>query len=820
MSNGGGRGRGPTVFGALSGSPEHVWPDAILFHGARVLLLVVVAVVITALFPPVTTMTMGRYEVGTVVEQDLLATVPFSVPKSAEELERDRELAAAAVPPTFDYRADAADSMASHIEGFFAALDSAAVEGDAAAVEAYLNRAGIRPQPAQLELLITEDSRLRLRQAAEEAVNTLRDGVFDNEEDISTDRVAVRIEGQDGGYMARSQLRSQPEFLAVAETHLGAGASTDMATLLRLILIRWQEYNYTLNVVATELDRNQARDAVDVTRAQVVEGEAIVRANTQIRDSELERLNAYESELRNQGLMEERGVAFLPFLGSTLIAILLLGVYGFLVFFFRKEIYRNYLWILLQAALIMAYFIVGAAIHRNGFAAELLPIAFVALSVAVLWDGRMALVLVLMIAFLTGALPPFDSYRVALIVAAGGAAAALSVRAVQSRAQTWMFIAIITASYAAMIVATGLVLGEAPGAMVRAIAWAIGNATASAILAMGFMPVFEWLTGITTHQTLLEWADPNRTLLKRLSMEAPGTHAHSIQVANLSEAGAAVVGADGLLSRVGAYYHDIGKVLKPQYFIENQPEGRNPHDKLKPQTSAQIVREHVTEGQRLAREEKVPQAIAAFIPEHHGNQRIAYFYQKAVDEADGEPVDPDGFAYPGPRPQTRETAICMLADSVESATRVLQDATPERIRDLVHNIIDSKIRDGQLNDTDLTLREIAAVEDQFVKILSGMYHHRIDYPTTRHLTESPENGDGKGGDDGATEPGNSPPETAATPSGDGGPTEPVSQERASVDASAPAKREPTTPEPVEDEPASDGPDAPDLEEAPRLPGLD
>lgn len=805
MSDARGRGRGPGALHSLSSEPESLWPDAFFFHGTRILLLLVVAVVVTAMFPPVTTLSTGRYEVGTVADQDVIATVPFNVPKSEEELERDRDLAAAAVPPTFDYRSDAPDSMTAHVEQFFDTVDSAAAAGGATAVEAYLNRVGIRPQPAQLDLLVAADSRRDLRQAALAAVNLLRrNGVFDNEEDITTDRVAVRIGDQDGGQLARNRLRSQSEFLAEAETELGPGASTDEANLLRLILIRWQEYNYTLNVVATELDRNQAREAVDVTRAHVVEGEAIVRANTQIRESEIERLNAYEAELRARGMIEEQGVALLPFIGSALIAALLLGVYGLMVFLFRKEIYGNYMWILLQAILITAYFLGGAVIHRNGFASELLPIAFVALSVAVLWDGRMALVLVLMLAFLSGALVAFNDYRVVLMVAAGGAAAALSVRAVQSRAQTWAFIAIITAAYAAVILGWGLVNGAAPGAMLRSVAWSGGNATASAILAMGFMPVFEWLTGITTHQTLLEWADPNRTLLKRLSMEAPGTHAHSIQVANLCEAGAAIIGADGLLCRVGAYYHDIGKVLKPQYFIENQPDGRNPHDKLKPLTSAQIVREHVTEGLRLAREEKVPDAIADFIPEHHGNQLITYFYQKALEEANGEPVDPAPFTYPGPRPQSRETAVCMLADSVESATRVLQDATPERIRDLVHNLIDAKVRDGQLNDADLTLREIAALEDQFVKILSGMYHHRIDYPTTRHLTEAKNDRDGGAGQGGA-EGGSSGDDEGRATATAGGSEDTTPKAEASPEDAQAAKS-------PRDEEADQDP-------APRLPGL-
>ncbi|MEX0935385.1 MAG: HDIG domain-containing metalloprotein, partial [Gemmatimonadota bacterium] len=269
------------------------------------------------------------------------------------------------------------------------------------------------------------------------------------------------------------------------------------------------------------------------------------------------------------------------------------------------------------------------------------------------------------------------------------------------------------------------------------LAWAGGNAVVSAILAMGFLPVFEWFTRITTDQTLLEWADPNRPLLKRLSMEAPGTYAHSINVANLAEAAANAIGANGLLCRVGVYYHDVGKMVKPQYFIENQPTGRNPHDKLKASTSASIVREHVTEGIRLAEEAKLPDVLVDFIPEHHGTQDISFFFERAREETEeGEEPDPAAFRYPGPRPQTRETAIVMLADSVESATRTLQDPTPDRIKGLIDSIVDGKIRQHQLDEAPLTLRDLGVIKTQFQKVLGGSHHHRIDYPATRHLTEA------------------------------------------------------------------------------------
>ena len=217
-------------------------------------------------------------------------------------------------------------------------------------------------------------------------------------------------------------------------------------------------------------------------------------------------------------------------------------------------------------------------------------------------------------------------------------------------------------------------------------------------------------------------------------MEAPGTYAHSINVANLAETAATEIGANGLLCRVGVLYHDVGKMLKPHYFVENQPDGRNPHDKLKPETSASIVREHVTEGVRLAREAKVPNIVTQFILEHHGTQRIGFFYEKAREEGGGD-IDPGRFSYPGPKPQSKETAIVMLADSCESATRAMQDPTPERVGQLIDTVVSSKVGDGQLDDAPLTLGEIAKIKQQFVKILAGVVHRRIEYPETKHLTD-------------------------------------------------------------------------------------
>jgi putative nucleotidyltransferase with HDIG domain len=238
--------------------------------------------------------------------------------------------------------------------------------------------------------------------------------------------------------------------------------------------------------------------------------------------------------------------------------------------------------------------------------------------------------------------------------------------------------------------------------------------------------VAERLTGTTTDLTLLEYSDFNHQLLRRLMMEAPGTFDHTMRVANLVEAACNSIGANGLLGRVGTYFHDIGKLGRPQYFVENQSKGRNPHDKLKPAASAQIIRAHIREGLELAAQHRIPRAVAAFIPEHHGTLSISYFLEKAR-ERDTAP-NPAEYMYPGPIPQSAETAICMLADGVEASARVLADATPDKVREVIDHIVRMRIEQGQLRDTPLTQRQIEVVKDAFARVLTGKYHSRIDYP--------------------------------------------------------------------------------------------
>jgi hypothetical protein len=256
---------------------------------------------------------------------------------------------------------------------------------------------------------------------------------------------------------------------------------------------------------------------------------------------------------------------------------------------------------------------------------------------------------------------------------------------------------------------------------------ALGGMSVAAIVSL-ILPVVEYIFKVTTDISLLELLDLNQPLMKNLMVSAPGTYHHSVIVGNLAESAAEIVGANPLLARVSAYYHDIGKIKMPDYFVENQSSAVSRHEKLTPHMSSMIITNHVKEGLELAREFKLPEPIIDIIEQHHGTMLISYFYQKAKETAgNGPPVEED-YRYHGPKPQSRVAALVMMADGVEAASRVLTDPTPARIASLVDRIINHIFLEGQLDECELTLKDIYEIKKRFTYILTGIFHKRVDYP--------------------------------------------------------------------------------------------
>lgn len=747
--------RGSRKPGLLSRAPEKPWPDGLIHHGARWLLLLASASGLVVMYPTDPGVGIGRHRAGTVAARDIIAEVDFQVPKDSAELRREREEAEAAVIPTFTFQDNARDSSLSALTGFFARVDSAGTSDGVAGISAVLAESSIDARAEQIQILADRGRMTTLRNQALSAVRELTpDGVMSPNAAyaLATDSIRV-VRGGSASVVARSSVLSGREFYDRALAGREPGAESG---LLRQILARYLSPSLVPDTRRTERDRSLARNAVPIVEARVLDGEAIVRANQQVGEAELRKLDAYRDRLRAEEISVDSSNV-VGNLGGFVLNTLLLAVFGVLLFFFRPEIYSSFRAVAAIAGIFAIYFVSGLLVTGLDVPAAAMPIVFVAVSISILWGGRLALLATLVLCSLTVVQEPFEAVQLFVILLAGGSAAALSVRTLRRLAQTWVFIAVTAGAFALVIL--GFLLRGADFTFLPTLAWALGSTIAGTFMAIGFVPVFEWVTGLTTEQTLIGWADANRPLLRRMAVEAPGTFAHTIQAANLAEAGAGAIGANALLCRAGVYYHDVGKIERPGYFIENQ-QGGNPHDRLDPRESAAVVRGHVTDGVRLARRERVPEVLLDFIREHHGDQTIGFFLRRAREQAKAqglEPPDPADFRYPGPRPRSRETAIAMLADSTESAARVLADPTEERLEELIEGIFEGKVRQGQLDDCALTFKDVTVLKQRFLRFLLGSYHRRISYPETRSITA----GDAEDRKLGADHPRSAPPDAQA-----------------------------------------------------------
>ena len=361
--------------------------------------------------------------------------------------------------------------------------------------------------------------------------------------------------------------------------------------------------------------------------------------------------------------------------------------------------------------------------------AHLDPIGTVAMVVALLVSGQAAVVIIssasLALVLLAGL--PSTAFIFGVLSGAAGAATAIRAERRIDLVKAGLQLSLIDALIAATV---GLLANIETGRFLLLIAWGAANGFLCGILTLGFLPIVEHLLNAPTRFRLMELSDLNAPIFRRMLSQAPGTYTHSIAVANLAESACEAIGANALLARVSAYYHDIGKIEQAEYFIENQ-RSQNKHDELKPSLSVAVIKSHVRIGVEKARALNLPRAIVDVIAQHHGRGLITYFYHRAVSQEREPAVSRDDYSYPGVRPRSREAAVLMLADAVEAASRVLKRPTEARLERFVQDAVDSKLASGELGDSGLTLRDLETIRRSFVRVLEGQYHARIEYPRVR-----------------------------------------------------------------------------------------
>jgi putative nucleotidyltransferase with HDIG domain len=535
------------------------------------------------------------------------------------------------------------------------------------------------------------------------------------------------------------QAKSMVRF--AGETHLKGQNYTSRSLTIDLTQQLIQP-NITLNKSETEERKKEAADAVKPVLYKIKAGEMLLREGERVTNVQLLKLEALQEQMQNDNLVTRSiGIALL------VIVLLIATVVLYRPQFGRKNEEQNksllFVAVVLMGVIVTAHLTVYLSDSLAGRGSSELaaaaivygaPIASGAMIICLFLGFELAVPCATVFAILTAIIFQTD-FTLFLYFLINGTMAAYWIRNCRERK---------------VFIKAGCKLGLLNIILVTAIAVYLTRLTGknllwygafgflggigSGIVAAGIIPMAEIAFDYTTDIKLLELANLDRPILRKLLIEAPGTYHHSVIVGSMVEAAASEIGVNSLLVKVCGYYHDIGKIKKPLYFIENQRDGKNKHDKLAPSMSSLILVAHVKDGTEIAKKNRLGSAIFDTIQQHHGTSLITYFYEKAKQQRGEDVVKIDDFRYPGPKPQTREVALVMLADVVEAASRTLANPTPARIQGLVQNLINKVFSDGQLDNCDLTLRDLHKIATSFNKILNAIHHHRIEYPESRSTT--------------------------------------------------------------------------------------
>jgi hypothetical protein len=494
--------------------------------------------------------------------------------------------------------------------------------------------------------------------------------------------------------------------------------------------------NLTFNGKETLLARESAAARVNAVYFQIQRGEMIVREGERVTPAHFAKMNGLAERMKEGGWLG-------PMAGAALICALMSALGALFIYRNHEEIRDSVKMRALMALLLAGHMALLAAsqyvwvtmFSRAGDAAfqYLLlaaPIVFGPLLISMLFTAELVILFTVVVSALTGVMLR-DYPVIAILTLTGGLMCAYHVRQYSKRTAI-LKVGLMVGMFNALAV-TGVELSGARhlyAADAYTVALAFIGGVVSAALASVAAPIIESFFPVVSDIKLLELTNMNHPLLRRMVMDAPGTYHHSIMVGNLAEEACKAIGANALLARAGALFHDVGKMKKSEYFVENQAREANPHDRLTPSMSALVIASHVRDGMDLAKKHRLLPQISAMIPEHHGTQTIKWFYHKAkqAEDADREEVREESYKYPGPIPSSKESACVAMADSIEAAARACADPTPQKLKDMVTGVINDKFVQGQLDNSHLTLHELALIADSFTHTLGGIHHHRIQYP--------------------------------------------------------------------------------------------
>lgn len=722
------------------------------YYRAAIFITFLLIVLIT--LPRSTFQPVASYNIGEPWRaDDLTAPYTFALQKTSEELQEERQQIRDQTFPVFHVNPNAGNEIESNLDSLVLemqpALDSyaqwqrayeneeesapddslrfvedqqsAEVELDSSAWDVLLDNYAtviLNEQPENRSLLF------QVRNQLDEIINNLLStGIVDQEiEEIEQDEIRVRnLELRTERTISTGNIKDLTAATEEADRQLNNIFRSEVADIAMQLFEQVIKPNWIYSEEDTNDLIEEELEAISTTKGAVDQGQIIIRRGDIVTE---EKANILRSLAEARAASATQLETWLRYSGEAIVIVIAALMFFFYLFLYRRSIYDKPFMFLLVFLVLTLVTLASALSHPFEVNSYIVPIAVAPIILTIIFDSRVGLMATVTLAIITGLIQD-NSFEYLVATIAACSLGVFSVRDIKKRSQ-FFFTTPGIVFFTYFLVIGGFALARYSG-------WEgfLNNTMFIAINAVFILftypliLLFEKLFKITTDFTLLELADTNLPLMKELMGNAPGTFHHSLQVANMAESAASEIGANALLCRVGAMFHDIGKMEKPNYFIENQSKS-NEHDKLKPRMSALVIKAHVTNGVKKAEEHNLPEVIIDFIKTHHGTSLIKYFYQKAKESP--EEIQEEDFRYEGPIPFTKEQGILMLADSIEAASRSMKDPNYNKLFNLIEKIVDNHISDGQLSNCPLTFRQIQIIKETFLSILVGVYHSRVEYP--------------------------------------------------------------------------------------------
>jgi hypothetical protein len=690
--------------------------------------------VLTLIATPELLISHPELQAGMVARTDIIAPFRFAVPKTPAEYRLEEERLMASEPDVFDFNQNLLDQTLSRADRLLADLTEPSLQNlhktSKAKWESRLH--DIIPEISENEVTALETLPINARARFLSILQEVTERGVAQELQITGNsasrNVAFKVVGG-----ASTLLRPKEDILDLAEARRLLDQkiretfpeSPVLASAFTTIGTKALVPNLTPRPDLTREARERARRVVKPEYAWVQENERIVEAHT---------LVTSEQERKLQALYEatKSGVAGWMWAGRGLVIFIILLSIGIFIRHYRRDWYDALSTWLVLAGLLLAYallyrltqFLFTGRSEVTDFA---FPAAFGVIIVTILFNIQLGVIFATILSLMTPVLTSND-LTLSIMIVVSGLAGAFAVRHTQRRSEIYFTVLMIALANALTIIALGLVHTHPFSLVLQQILWGCISAVASVILASIILPLLERTFRILSPLHLIELSDLRHPLLRRLNAEAPGTYQHSIIVGNLAEPVAEAIGANGLLARVGAYFHDVGKLHHPEYFIENFGQASKKLESLSPSLATRIILGHVSEGIKLARAANVPQPLVKFIEEHHGTSPISFLYREALAMDQHKSLSLDDFRYPGPKPSSKEIAVVMLADAGESAARSLVNPTAADLESMLENIIKGKLDDGQLDNSPLTLADITTIQQTLLRGLLSIHHQRLAYP--------------------------------------------------------------------------------------------